>query len=169
MPAFFAEEVVAALVECPLNTDVSMPASIRSLLIHLLMVDDETGWCGFLNEIRRGLWVLPASTLKGCVLLSYSLSVATGHSWGSSEKAWKVMVLGGPDRLVLVRPGILKVTPPSVKDLYCRSSACMSEALFPLDRARSIVSFMESLSRSNSADLGIPPIKPTTWLTLQIV
>ena len=69
-PWAFAVDVEAALVEWALNTLVSTPASFSSSLIHQAIEADDTGLCGFWNEINRGAGSIGSTTLNMVVFSS---------------------------------------------------------------------------------------------------
>ena len=65
IPELAAAEVEAALTECALKIEVSIPASWITSFSHHAIVDEVTGRCGFMNEMnnweefpRKG-WVAP--------------------------------------------------------------------------------------------------------------
>jgi len=117
---------------------------------------------------NKGLVISLPVGRRSAVLFSYSLNIETRHNSGSSAKAWKKISFGGPDFLVLVRPGMLKVAPASEKWRYLRSNAWISDDLLPFDKASSMTSFLLKVVRSSSAITGNDCMKLTTWLTFQI-
>ena len=76
IPTEAAAEEEAPLTEWALNIEVSMPEASNKDFIHLATVLEDTALCGLIIATSR-LVSLPRS---GCVLLSYSFKVTTGHS-----------------------------------------------------------------------------------------
>ena len=78
-----AADVLAALVLCGLNLDVSMPASVKTILTQRLMVS-------LLNVLKGLLYLINwrSRPRKDCVLLvRYSFNVVTTQR-GLSSKVW---------------------------------------------------------------------------------
>ena len=81
--------------------------------------------------------------------VKYRSRVRTGHRL-SSVNLDTTKVLGGPDLLVLVSPGILNVVPSWDNCRNLMSNAARSEALGALDKANRVTSFNERLLRDIS-------------------
>ena len=76
IPAAAAAEEEAPLTEWALNIEVSMPEASSKDFSHLATVLEDTALCGLIIATSR----LVSFPRRGCVLLSYSFSVTTGHN-----------------------------------------------------------------------------------------
>jgi len=87
IPTEAAAEEEAPLTEWTLCIEVSIPEASSKDFSHLVMVLEDTALCGLIIVTSR-LVSLPRG---GCVLLSYSFKINTGHPPGREGKKKSVV------------------------------------------------------------------------------